>query len=536
VEGLGLAGAMLVGTILPGSVPLLRKTILLFLSLCFPLTSFSQPTLLCLAAHPDDEDGATLAYYSKLNAFNAYTLFFTRGEGGQNEIGPELYDQLGRLRENECHDAAAILGSKAFFLGFLDFGYSKTAKETFKFWGGKDSVLQRLVYMIRLIRPDVIITNHDTITTTPNRQHGHHQAVGITAYDAFVKAADPDYHPEQLQDGITPWQVKKLFFRVYDSTKIDGIVTIDIQQRDPVTDKTIEDISFEALAKHRTQGMDKLDPANLPLPFRQRRYQLIRSDKDYPFSSSDLFSGIPLNQVKESSVEPHSYPTHYSYSHLSLEDSLHILRSIKVKSGKIGLVKTYDNTLEPILRAFNIAYDTISSSQLAEGSLEYQAILLDLRAYLYRLDLIKHNNKVLDYVYGGGRVICFYNKPGEWNGKNYAPYPIHLTNERVTDENASVKIIGDGIMRSPNKINEHDFDGWIQERSIYLPSSDTNLTSSRYSRILDMDDESEDQPPTSILSADYGKGKYTYISLALYRQLKIFHPGALKLLMNLISQ
>ena len=171
-------------------------------------------TILCLAAHPDDEDGATLAFYRYLYGYDAYTIFYTRGEGGQNETGPELYDELGKIREQECYDAAKIQGSKTFFLGELDFGYSKTAKETFKFWGGEDSVLARLVYFIRVIRPDVVITNHDTITTKPNRQHGNHQAVGITVFEAFDKAADPNYHPEQLVYGIEPWQIKKLFFEV----------------------------------------------------------------------------------------------------------------------------------------------------------------------------------------------------------------------------------------------------------------------------------------------------------------------------------
>lgn len=165
-------------------------------------------TILCLAAHPDDEDGAALAYYRHLYGYEAYTIFYTRGEGGQNETGPELYDALGRLREQECYDASKIQGSKAFFLGMLDFGFSKTAKETFNFWGSRDSLLARLVYMIRVIRPDVVITNHDTITTKPDRQHGHHQAVGITIFDAFDKAADPSFHPEQLVYGIVPWQIK----------------------------------------------------------------------------------------------------------------------------------------------------------------------------------------------------------------------------------------------------------------------------------------------------------------------------------------
>ena len=112
----------------------------LFLFLTLTSSLFAQNsnlTILCVAAHPDDEDGATLAYYSKIKGYNAYTVFYTKGEGGQNEIGPELYDELGKIREQECKNAAAINGTIPLFLGELDFGFSKTAKETFKMWGGE---------------------------------------------------------------------------------------------------------------------------------------------------------------------------------------------------------------------------------------------------------------------------------------------------------------------------------------------------------------------------------------------------------------
>src|SRR3989449_1187176 len=100
------------------------------------------------------------------------------------------------MRTNETLEAAKILGSEVYFLGFPDFGFSKTARETFSKWDGKDSVLSRLVYYIRALKPDVIITHHDTVTTKPKRQHGNHQAVGITAYASFEKAAHPRYHSE----------------------------------------------------------------------------------------------------------------------------------------------------------------------------------------------------------------------------------------------------------------------------------------------------------------------------------------------------
>ncbi|MCI0448872.1 MAG: PIG-L family deacetylase [Chlorobi bacterium] len=515
-----------------------------FLPLLFvfiSLSVFSQNsnfTILCIAAHPDDEDGATLAYYSRIKEYNAYTIFYTRGEGGQNETGPELYDELGKLRERECYEAAEIQGSKAYFLGFLDFGYSKTAKETFRFWGGGDSILERIVYMIRLIRPDVVITNHDTITTKPKRQHGHHQVCGITIYNAFEKASDPNYHPEQLVDGVEPWQIKKLYFRVYDTTRTDGLFSIDVYQKD-LSGKTIKQIAIDALSKHRTQGMDKLDWENIPEVANQRRYELVRSDKMYPVEGSDLFEGLePIE--KSVNFELKSYPTIYSYYKVNPEDSLRILKSVKHTTWAVGLVSTYDNTLVRILNAFHVGYSVVTPFDVEKGelsSLIYQTIILDLRAYFYRPDVVKFNEKLLKYVEDGGNLIVFYNKPQDWNGFNFGPFPIYLTNERVTEEDTEVKVLEPylRLFRSPNVIYESDWDGWVQERSVYLPSDDTLKTSSKYHKLLSMNDENDPVPSTSLLYAVCGSGTYIYCSLALYRQLRVFNEGALKLFMNMIS-
>ncbi len=504
----------------------------------FPVQS-QEPsfTILCLAAHPDDEDGATLAYYSSLNGYDTYTIFYTRGEGGQNEIGPELNDKLGKIREQECHDAAKIQGSKAFFLGELDFGFSKTAKETFRFWGGEDSVLARLVYMIRVIRPDVVITNHDTITTKPNRQHGNHQAVGITVFEAFDKAADYRYHPEQLVNGIEPWQIKKLFFRSFDSTKAD-LYKIDISKTISYNNTSIAQISRDALSMHKTQGMDKVDK-NSPFFFGNRFYQLVRSDKEYHGEGNDLFSGL-MHNMKWNTSDLKSYPTIYNYYSVSPAESLKTLNFLTFdKNINIGLVKTYDNTLENILNTFNIDYDTLSTSELGEEiSKQYSTLILDIRAYLYRKDLVKYNYPILDDVKKGGNVICFYNKPSEWNDKGFAPYPIFLTNERVTEENSPILLIENGhpFFNKPNYIGFNTWINWVQERNVYLPSNDTSKTSNKYQRLIEMNDENDPVSPTSLLWAKYGKGTYTYCSIALYRQLKIFNYGGLSLFLNMISQ
>jgi hypothetical protein len=176
---------------------------------------------------------------------------------------------------------------------------------------------------------------------------------------------------------------------------------------------------------------------------------------------------------------------------------------------------------------------------LASADLKkYSVIITDIRAYLYRQDLVENNPKILDYVKNGGNVICFYQKPQDWNGKDFAPYPINVTSERVTEEDAGVDVLEPmhNFFTKPNQITDTDWLGWVQERNIYLPSDDTILTSSKYKRLIAMSDEGDTVPPTSLLWAEYGTGTYTYCSLALYRQIKIFNEGALKLFLNMISQ
>src|SRR4051812_22288710 len=164
-------------------------------------------TVLCVAAHPDDEDGSTLTVLRRKYGVHTVSLFSTYGEGGQNAVGPELYEELGVIRARETMAAAEIQGSEPYFLGLKDFGFSKSADEAFRMWG-HDEALRRMVLKIRELRPDVIITNHDTTSG-----HGHHQATGRLLLEAFDVAADPRKFPEQLKGDVTPWQVKRVYVR-----------------------------------------------------------------------------------------------------------------------------------------------------------------------------------------------------------------------------------------------------------------------------------------------------------------------------------
>jgi LmbE family N-acetylglucosaminyl deacetylase len=236
--------------------------------------------LMDLSAHPDDEDGAMLALYGMGEGVATHSVFFTRGEGGQNEKGPELYEDLGVLRTAETEAAGEILGSRVHFLDLMDFGYSKTATETFASWGGEREVVRRLVLLIRKIKPDVLCTNHNTIDG-----HGHHQAVALTALAAFDAAGDSSMFPEQLRmEGVTLWQPRKLFFRVWDGGGGTHTVTNAVE---PFLDH-----AARALHQHRTQGMDRADLRQLLAG--KDSYVLMRQNSLYVPDSSSFFGGIDL--------------------------------------------------------------------------------------------------------------------------------------------------------------------------------------------------------------------------------------------------
>ena len=249
-----------------------------------------------VSAHPDDEDGYSLAYYRMKYGAKTYSVLFTRGEGGQNETGPELYEKLGVLRSEETRAAGKILGAEVQFLNFLDFGYSKTATEAFHKWGGQNEVLRRLVYAIRKNKPDVLFTNHNTIDG-----HGHHQAVAVTLLAAFDAAADSNCFPEQLKEsGIALWQPRKLFFRVFGRGEPIADVSNQIGEFDSSAGSTYLDIASRALRMHKTQGMDRADLRSFTRG--KSLYKLMRSNSQYEQDSTTFLSGI--DPFRDPSVAP----------------------------------------------------------------------------------------------------------------------------------------------------------------------------------------------------------------------------------------
>jgi len=263
-------------------------------------------TVLCVAAHPDDEDGSTLTVLRRKYGVHTVSLFSTYGEGGQNAVGPELYEELGVIRARETMAAAEVQGSEPHFLGMKDFGFSKSAEETFRAWGEKET-LRRMVLQIRQLRPDVIITNHDTTSG-----HGQHQATGRLILQAFDAAADPKQFPEQLKD-VSVWQTQRLFVRGFrgpqSNTSASGTsqtFTIDPNEMDPVRGTTYAQQALAGLQKHATQGPWPKSIA--PNGARVSRYNLVRqasSAAPLPADAKSPIDGLKLpDQLASKFVAP----------------------------------------------------------------------------------------------------------------------------------------------------------------------------------------------------------------------------------------
>jgi LmbE family N-acetylglucosaminyl deacetylase len=157
-------------------------------------------------AHPDDENNSVLALYSRGQGMRVTLVTATRGDGGQNEIGPELFDAIGVLRTEELLAAHRWDGAEQYFTRAVDFGFSFSPQETLQKWG-HDEILGDFVRMIRTIRPDVMVT----LPPTGTGGGQHHQVSATLSFEAFTAAADPAKYPEQLREGLHVWQVKKLY-------------------------------------------------------------------------------------------------------------------------------------------------------------------------------------------------------------------------------------------------------------------------------------------------------------------------------------
>src|ERR1700690_2565619 len=164
-------------------------------------------TFLQVAAHPDDEHNALFAMFTHGMGLRSICLQTTRGEGGQNEIGPELFHDMGVLRTSELMSAHRLDGAEQYFTRAIDFGYSFDPQEVINKWGRND-IVGDFVRLIRTLRPDVVLT----MNIQGRGGDRAHEATTILTREAYNAAGDPAQYPEQIKEGLRPWQPKKLYF------------------------------------------------------------------------------------------------------------------------------------------------------------------------------------------------------------------------------------------------------------------------------------------------------------------------------------
>ena len=259
--------------------------------------------VLHIGAHPDDEDIGLLAYLSC--KFGVKTVYWsaTRGEGGQNRIGPYRDEALGVYRTWESLAARAADRSECLFGPFYDFGYSKNAEEAMVKWG-REGIVREIVRAIRLVQPHIIVSRW---TGTSTDFHGQHQAVGKLAIEAFEKAGDPDQFSELKAQGLAPWQPLKFYHsmdnsggdltrggsgnfsgRINPNLEREGVLRINTGEFDPISGRTYQERAWLAYNRHQTQAMGL---APTPGDFFYY-YSLQRSLLQVPDRETSLFDGI----------------------------------------------------------------------------------------------------------------------------------------------------------------------------------------------------------------------------------------------------
>ncbi|HTL05331.1 MAG TPA: NEW3 domain-containing protein [Gemmatimonadales bacterium] len=227
--------------------------------------------VLMIGAHPDDEDTELLTVLVREQGAEAAYLSLSRGEGGQNLIGPELGEELGLIRTEELLGARALDGARQYFTRAFDFGFSKTLQETERFWP-RDSVLKDVVRIVRRFHPQILVA---IFSGTPRDGHGQHQMAGWATQEAFKAAGDPQRFPELAKEGLAPWTPLKLYRDIrFIPGSGSAMVELEGGVLDPDIGQSYRQIAMRGRSLHRSQDMGVLQepgPASIRLALMEDR-------------------------------------------------------------------------------------------------------------------------------------------------------------------------------------------------------------------------------------------------------------------------
>ena len=247
--------------------------------------------VLMIGAHPDDEDTELLTILARGEGISTAYLSLTRGDGGQNLIGPELGEALGVLRTEELAMARGIDGGHQFFTRAFDFGFSKSQDESFRAWN-HDSVLKDMVRIIRRFQPQVIVS---VWSGTPADGHGHHQASGTLSLEAYRAAGDSTQFRELRREGLSVWQVSKFYRTAGRFTASTPTLTFDGGVIDPATGLSLHQLAVRSRSQHRSQNqgnLEDLGPSRAGIRLEERAPGITGPD-------DSLFAGIAPQSISD---------------------------------------------------------------------------------------------------------------------------------------------------------------------------------------------------------------------------------------------
>lgn len=268
----------------------------------------STASVLHVVAHPDDEDGPLLAYFARGQGVRTMLFSITRGEGGANLISAHFFDELGALRTLEHATAAGFYGNELYYSRAADYGFSKTLAEAERQWNAGEPILADLAEVVRRERPTIIASR---FRGDPRDGHGHHQLAGVLSQKVFDAAADARRFPEQLADGLHPWQVAKLYtdnilpqFRPEDRKA--WTIEIPTGDYDPLLGLSYAQLARFGLGFQRSQGISGHVGSAGPRP---SYYRLARAaDASYkPEREASVFEGLDTSLTgiaKQAGAEP----------------------------------------------------------------------------------------------------------------------------------------------------------------------------------------------------------------------------------------
>jgi LmbE family N-acetylglucosaminyl deacetylase len=297
--------------------------------------------LMMATAHPDDENNGLLVQLNRGQGYRTALATATRGNGGQNEIGPEIFEALGVLRTEELGALHRFDGAEQYFTRAVDFGYSFSIEETFDKWG-RDEIIGDFVRLIRTIRPDVMVG----MSPTGAGGGQHHQASALLSREAFKIAGDPSKYPDQIKEGLRPWQPKKYYFSTGfqppgEPAPGGRLLRLNLASYDGLLGKTYSEIGTEARSMHKCQGMAQL--LALPGPS-TTAYQLVESTiaGQLDRNETSLFDGIDASLVGLGQLAGPRPPA-------ALVDGLRAIASSVENAQRKFDSETHEATLQPLL-------------------------------------------------------------------------------------------------------------------------------------------------------------------------------------------